>query len=172
MDLWLIAVAWTFVGVLAPAAMHKVKDHVRFRAMLGAYQVVPEWGLKHAAIGVAFAEVATIALLIFLPIIGLMAATLLFALYLCGIGVNILRKRSFIDCGCGDEPVPLSWRIVLRNLCLIAVGLVCVLVGPGGVSMSEFILALPMAAVAIVLYHGFEQLILNAANRSKLFGVA
>ncbi|MEM7097458.1 MAG: MauE/DoxX family redox-associated membrane protein [Pseudomonadota bacterium] len=171
MELWLLVIAWTFVGVLTPAAVHKVKDHARFKAMVGAYKIVPEFLLTLAAISIALLEVLTITLLIFQPVIGLVLATGLFAVYLLAILINLMRDRAYIDCGCGDDPVPLSWRIVARNACLVVSGLFAILIGPGLMNLADFMIALPMAVVAVVLYHGFEQLIQNSANRSKLFGV-
>ena len=33
--------------------------------------------------------------------------------------INLARGRSDIDCGCGGEPLPLSWALVARNLLLM-----------------------------------------------------
>jgi hypothetical protein len=44
------------------------------------------------------------------------AAACLLLLYAGAMAVNLLRGRSRLDCGCGSEPEPVSWFLVLRNV--------------------------------------------------------
>jgi uncharacterized membrane protein YphA (DoxX/SURF4 family) len=55
-----------------------------------------------------------------------LAASALLTVFAAALGVNLLRGRAHIDCGCFDSTLkqPLRWSLVLRNV-LLALLLVC-----------------------------------------------
>jgi hypothetical protein len=110
--------------LLAGAAWHKLRDREAFRAALADYRLLPAALVPLAAQLVVALEVALAAVLLATPRAGLAAAGLL-AGYALAIGVNLLRGRRHIDCGCGGEPQPLSAWLVARNLVVAAVFAVC-----------------------------------------------
>jgi hypothetical protein len=54
------------------------------------------------------------------------AASALLALFAVAMGINLLRGRTHIDCGCFDSTLkqPLRWSLVLRNAVLVLLLLV------------------------------------------------
>jgi len=111
------AVIGALALVLFGAAWHKWSDGNAFLSALAAYRLLPEPLLGPAARLIPALETALgIALLV--PATrdaALVGASTLMGLYGVAIGINLVRGRSYIDCGCGDRAHPLSWALVFRN---------------------------------------------------------
>lgn len=118
-----IAVRGALALLFAAAAWHKLSDPVRFEATLRGYRALPTWAAwptarlipiieAFIAAGLLFSETRTAAAL---------AAACLLGAYSAAIGVNILRGRRDIDCGCfaSSARVPLSPILLVRNALLI-----------------------------------------------------
>jgi len=86
--------------LFATALLHKLADVRQFVGVLRDYRLVPQAIVKPAAYMVLLAEGVVVLLLIMRPIEGGMLAASLLAAYALGMGVNILRGRTYIDCGC------------------------------------------------------------------------
>jgi len=86
--------------LFATALLHKLADVRQFVGVLRDYRLVPQAIVKPAAYMVLLAEGGVVLLLIMRPIEGGMLAASLLAAYALGMGVNILRGRTYIDCGC------------------------------------------------------------------------
>jgi uncharacterized membrane protein YphA (DoxX/SURF4 family) len=141
---WILRLA--FAALFAMAAAHKIRDPRGFRQTLSDYQLLPRTLLMPAAIGLVAVEVLiTIDLLtgsithVFTGMIsdtiaGRMANTPWAGLAACGllllyglaIGVNLLRGRSEIDCGClgpaGRQPLS-SWLLVRNGILALGAAL-------------------------------------------------
>jgi len=88
--------------LLIVAALHKLRDRASFRATLEAYALLPAPLLSPLARAVPLVELAAAALLVTsraAPAGGVLAALLL-AVYALAMGVNLLRGRRDLDCGC------------------------------------------------------------------------
>lgn len=112
--------------ILLGAAIHKFTEPNQFLSALSAYRLVPVPLLNAVARTIPIAEVA-LGVLILLPAtrsVALAAVALLLAAYGAGVGVNLLRGRSYIDCGCGGDAQQLSRSLVIRNGVLCAIALV------------------------------------------------
>ena len=113
------------------AALHKLSDWARFRAALAGYRIVPAWLAPMAASGLVALEVAAAVLLVLSSSrrAGAFLAAALLTTYAVAIGINLLRGRTSIDCGClgarGRSPIG-RW-MVLRNLALAAATLAAAL---------------------------------------------
>jgi Methylamine utilisation protein MauE. len=102
---------------------------LRFEAQLSEYRLLPEGLVAPAAKALACVE-AVLAVALVLPVtreLAAVAAGMLLALYAAAIGVNLLRGRDHIDCGCGDAPTLLSPWLLLRNGALVLVAAVVAL---------------------------------------------
>lgn len=111
--------------VLAAATWHKLADPDRFRLSIVDYRILPTAATPHVARLLVTVEGLLAAMLLILPSAreaGLAAAGLL-ALYTAAIGVNLLRGRSDLDCGCGFEPTPIGLGKIAANLGLVAMAL-------------------------------------------------
>lgn len=111
--------------LLLASSAHKIRRAPWFRSTLAEYGLLPQASVGVAAIVVTAAELLiAIALLVpqsaAAPPLG---ACILFAIYTVAIGVNLLRGRRDIDCGCSGvlEGRRLGEGLVLRNLGLMAV---------------------------------------------------
>jgi len=111
----------TIVGALAlilfAAAWHKLSDPDVFAGALQAYELLPQPAVSVAARILPVLEVA-LGIAILVPSTrapALLATAALMLLYAAAMGVNLVRGRSQIDCGCGGETHPLSWALVGRN---------------------------------------------------------
>lgn len=120
----------TLIGALAlvmfAAAWHKFSEPDTFSGALAAYQLLPQQAITVVARALPVLE-ALIGAGILLPATrapALIALTALVLLYAAAMGVNLVRGRRDIDCGCGGESHPLSWGLVLRNLVLAAAALI------------------------------------------------
>lgn len=110
--------------LFATAALDKLRDPRGFREALGGYRLLPSTWLAPTAIGLPFAELAT-ALALATPGLagaGAAAGAGLLVLYAAAIGVNLLRGRRTIDCGCGGPGgrKPIGSALVWRNAGLVA----------------------------------------------------
>lgn len=123
--------------LFATALLHKLADVRQFVGVLRDYRLVPQAIVKPAAYMVLLAEGGVVLLLIMRPIEGGMLATSLLAAYALGMGVNILRGRTYIDCGCHWQlqrqiqkqmqkrgAHTLSLNLILRNIGLAVLALI------------------------------------------------
>lgn len=110
------------------AALHKLRDRHAFRATLDAYALLPSGLTAPLARAVPLVEL-TAAILIVAPraaTAGAVLAVLLLSVYALAMGVNLLRGRRDLDCGCMGPGArsPVGPGLVVRNLVLIAAALV------------------------------------------------
>ena len=105
------------------AALHKISEQGRFQGVLADYGLLPEAALRPASTLLPVAEII-VALLLVVPSTrpaGAVLAAGLLSVYALAMTTNLLRGNRLVDCGCGDEAEPLSWKLVLRNAVLIGV---------------------------------------------------
>jgi len=158
------------------AARHKMSDPHRFKAQLAAYELVPQALLPVSARALPLLEMALVFMLLvpFTRAFAAVIAALLLSVYALAMAVNMLRGRTDIDCGCGDQPQLLSYWLLLRNLVLIAGS--CLLIVPAGgraLVWADAILLVLMTAVLAMVYLMVEQLVRNHSffdNRSSSNG--
>ena len=114
-------------ALFAAATLHKLRGFADFRVALADYRLVPWWASGIAARCVVAAELAIALLLVSSAArpFGFAAAAGLLALYTGAIGVNLLRGRRDIDCGCFGPAhrAPLGGALVARNAGLGALAL-------------------------------------------------
>jgi len=113
--------------LLASAALHKLRDLAAFRAVLGAYRLLPEALTAVAAPVIAAVETA-LALALVVPAwraAGAIGTIVLLGVYSGAIAINLARGRREIDCGCGAPGTrqPLSAWLLARNALLAAAAL-------------------------------------------------
>jgi len=119
--------------LFATALLHKLADVRQFVAVFRDYRLVPQTMAKSAAYMVLLAEGVVVLLLIMRPVEGGMLAASLLSAYALGMGVNILRGRTYIDCGCHwqiqrqvqkNVKHMLSLNLILRNIGLAVLALI------------------------------------------------
>ena len=126
-----IAVRGALALLFAAAAWHKLSDPVRFEATLRGYRALPDWALSPAAWLIPIIEAFIAAGLVFsgTRTAAALAGACLLGAYSAAIGVNLLRGRRDIDCGCfaSSARVPLSPMLLVRNALLIGAAAIAAL---------------------------------------------
>ena len=170
-DVSVLVICWLLAAIFAVALRHKVVAWPRFKASFAAYKIVPDALVGLVAGGLVIAEsIALIGLLLLQPL-GLLLGGGLLAIYAMAIGINVARGRRHIDCGCGDEPTPVSLILIVRNAVLISLAITAYTLQPGlqGLSMWTAIVALSAVLVAFGIYLAMEQLIANRGRHQRLW---
>jgi hypothetical protein len=162
--------------VFAHAATHKVLDYTRHVGIVADYRVMPAWFVPLLAPLVIILEYAA-AILALLPATrptGLILAAGLLLAYLFSIGLNLLRGRTSIDCGCGwgSQAHPISGWLLIRNLLFIAITLMALLpLANRSMHLADWILIALASSAVIATYYIGDLLIANGLKLRKLKSV-
>lgn len=171
-------IALSFALLFLLAAAHKLGDRNRFRANLDAYQILPA-----ALGGFAAAAIPLMELLVGLGwltlalsgaellVIPLLSAALL-AAYTLAMAINLMRGRSYIDCGCSfarensatsaNASQKISSGLIARNSILVALALSSMLPVSARALQSIDLFALCLATISLIFIYGaFNQLLMN-----------
>ena len=165
----MLAIAFGFALLLLWAAVGKGRDLAGFRGVLADYRMVPVPLLGLATVVIPALEATLAAVWLVAPwsssalLVACWSTVLLMAVYGGAVAANLMRGRSWIDCGCGaGESV--SWPMVARNGVLAVVAAVpLALAGTAAPGWYDLAVSLPMLALAALVYHAGNALIRNAA---------
>lgn len=155
------------------AAVHKLRAVAAFRATVDDYQLIPEQLSGLFAILLIVTELM-VAIMVLIPAsrtTGFAVMAALLSLYAAGIGINLLKGRRDIDCGCSGPGArhELSAWLVLRNLVLS--GLVVLAIGwsaPRTLNWLDSLVIVFSVLVASGLYMGLNQLLAQAPRLATL----
>jgi hypothetical protein len=120
---------WTLrvflAAILARAVFAKLRAPHEFADALRGYELVPAHAAGFCAAALLVLECVLVPVLL-LPAVAPDAATIvggLFALYTVAIGINLLRGRRDIDCGCGGPHARQSLHelLLVRNLFYVGI---------------------------------------------------
>ena len=169
-----IAAATGFALLLGAGAWRKLRGLGAFEAILADYRLLPRWLIRWAAVAIACCEGALAGVWLAAPwlsattIIAGIGTALLIAVYGGAITLNLLRGRSWIDCGCGGGE-QLSWMLVVRNLVLTGFALLpLAIIDPEPPTWADFAVSAPILAIAALLYLAARTLLENAAAMRPL----
>ncbi len=124
---WLRFSACLAVGtILVTGSVGKLIYFKDFSKVLAAYQILPKALVLPCSLILVVSEGAT-GLAIFVrkcsPTAGMIAGGL-FSLFAVAITINLARGRRELPCGCfGKGAKAISWRLVMRNIALMATAL-------------------------------------------------
>ncbi|MGA0839292.1 MAG: MauE/DoxX family redox-associated membrane protein [Pseudomonadales bacterium] len=161
-----LVIALGLSALFAGSALHKLRQPRRFAAQVDEYRLLPP-RLTGVAVWVFVTTECALALSLPWPSIreatGTIAALLL-TLYGVAIGANLLRARTYIDCGCGDSAILLTPWLLVRNG-VLAAGAALLTVAPTARELGIWdavtgLLALP---ALVILYQAMDQLLDNAS---------
>lgn len=149
-------------AIFAMAAYHKLKDRATFEGQLLAYDLLP-MGLVHpASRAIPLVEGAVVIFLLARSGDAGLCAMLLMLIYACAMGINLIRGRHDIDCGCGgaEGRQVLHWALVGRNLGLALCAAALMLpVDFRPALWADYGLAALAALTALALYTSFNTLV-------------
>lgn len=107
--------------VFLQAALAKLQHRDLLPGVIANYRLLPAALVNPAALLLPVAELAiAIGLLLGAHWLAATSAMTLLLVFAAAMGINILRGRRQIDCGCGRSQLrqPLSWLLVGRNVAL------------------------------------------------------
>lgn len=170
---WQVA-RWLLFGIFAVALWHKLRARDAFIVIVDDYRLLPRQAAPVAAVAIMGLEALVLAGLCTTASVraAAMLAMVLLAVYGSAIGINLVRGRRDIDCGCtgpagGSQGLHrLSGWLLVRNAALIALGAVVVMPVSGRELLWLDTAGIAAGAVvALVLYLTMDQL---TANRPLL----
>jgi uncharacterized membrane protein YphA (DoxX/SURF4 family) len=128
-------------AVLLFAAVLKLRNgQGRFlRAILG-YELVPGWATDILARWLPWVELTTGAMLVvglLSPLAAVMAFGLLLTFTLAIVHALLAGMNN--DCGCTGAPTPVQWRLVARNLGLMALAILVYAANGGALSLDGMV---------------------------------
>lgn len=169
-----IAAAAGFALLLGVGSWRKLRGMDGFQAVVADYRLVPGWLLRPATLAIASCEGALAGIWLVTPwlvetnIFAGVGTALLMAVYGAAIALNLLRGRSWIDCGCGGGE-RLSWILVVRNLVLSGFALLpLTTIDAGPPKWADLAVSVPVFALAAILYLATRTLLENAAAMGAL----
>jgi hypothetical protein len=125
---WIMSLSLAALWSLA--AIGKLRSPTEFAQVLNAYQILPRATTSALSRAIPGMELA-LALLLISPWAqpaAALASASLFALYGAAMGINLLRGRREIDCGCHlGRKKTIGWPLVARNAALASVSLILLL---------------------------------------------
>jgi hypothetical protein len=153
-------------ALFAHAALAKFGDAALFEQHLAAYGV-PAAGL---ALGVrlvpALELIAAGLLLSPWAAAGALLSIVLLLGYAAAMALHRVRGDE-IDCGCGGEPLPVSWALVARNGVLAGVaGVAGAGLQPRPMGLADFAVVVASVLLAALLYAALHQ-VLRGAKRAR-----
>jgi len=162
------AISLAFAALFMLAAWHKLREPEQFRESVRNYQLVPGFivpvismalPVLELMLGVAWLSAVRLDLAAY-------GSVALLALYAISMGINLMRGRIYIGCGCGmtttSAQQPLSLSLIFRNLLLMSAALLTT--APAAARTFGFIdyLTLSMALIATtLLYIAASELLSN-----------
>jgi hypothetical protein len=159
--------------LFASAGVHKLQDLARFAEAFAAYRVLPAVLARHLAWLIPSLELCVAASLLWEPSrrVAGMAAILVLIAYASGLGVNLLRGRRDLDCGCGtarDRRAIAGW-MVWRNLILGgALGITLLPWSPRAFDLTDLLTVLGGLTVGVTLYAAVDRLLGDVAPKAMI----
>ena len=158
------ALILSYVFVLA--GFHKCRAPKEFAATLNNYKILPEGLDRQAVYLIPVVEIMTgVALLI--PATTRLAALsvgVLLSVYIAAIGINLLRGRRNIDCGCGgpEQKQTLSeWMLARNGLLLFLAYVAGCQVQPRALLWFDWVIVILATVMGCLFYNVINQLLVN-----------
>lgn len=152
--------------IFVRAAFHKLSSFTEFTGFVADYGLLPATLVVPASMGIVGAELLAV-LLQFVPGaqgVALVIAAGMLVVYGVAMGINIVRGRTSIECGCGGAVQPLSWSLVLRNAVLALLAVAGVVVGPYALGLTDAITAIAVGFAGWVVFLLAEQILANSST--------
>ena len=169
---WIVSLGMTVL--FATAAWHKLASPSKFLVILAEYQILPTpiVGVVAFVIPTVEAGLAVFWLMQLFPMITAGLSILLLGVYCLAIGINLMRGRVYISCGCGfsgsEEDQPLSAGLIIRNSVLILILIISLMPENGRELMWIDSVAILFSTMLCILFYGsISQLLRNGASMAS-----
>ncbi len=151
----LIASAWLLAAIFLFSAFGKLRDRRAFVSIVLDYHILPKrWARRFAAV-LPWLEMA-VGLMLLLGLSTRIAAALsglLLLTFIVAMGVNLLRGRKDLNCGCSGarQHQKISGRLILRNAILLLLSAPVMLWGQDSPAVQSLVSGLMAFLIARVL---------------------
>jgi hypothetical protein len=157
--------------LLAAAGGHKLRNLSLFTEAFAAYRVLPEAWARRSAAFVPCIEIAIAAALLWEKsrMWGAVAAMGLLIAYAAALGLNLIRGRRELDCGCGtsgDRRLIAVWMVWRNLLVVLALGIAVLPWAARPLGASDLLTVMGGLAVAAMLYAAIDQLLGEVAPKA------
>lgn len=158
------------VLLFCQAALHKTTSLRRFSGYVADYHPRLEAFSFPLAVGLLAAECAAIVLSVIpsTSTAGQCLLALLLAVYTLALATALISGKTQIVCGCGETPVQVSARAIVRNLCLLSLAAVMLGMPDDHISNLALGVALTAGFMLWVAYLLTEQLQHNSDLKQRL----
>jgi hypothetical protein len=159
--------------LFATAGAHKLRDLTRFAEAFAAYRVLPRALAQRLAWLIPSLELGVAASLSWGPSrrMAAVAAIAVLIAYASGLGINLLRGRRDLDCGCvtaRDRRAIAAW-MVWRNLILAAVlGITVLPWSPRAFNLIDWLTVMGGLTVGVTLYAAADRLLGDVAPKAMI----
>ena len=158
------ALILSYVFVLA--GLHKCRAPTEFAATLTNYRILPEGLGRQGVYLIPVAEIMTgVALLIPATVrLAATAASILLCVYIAAIGINLLRGRRNIDCGCGgpaQKQTLSEWMLARNGLLLLLAYIGGCQVLPRALLWFDWLVIVTATVMGCLFYNIINQLLVN-----------
>ncbi|MCZ6855836.1 MAG: methylamine utilization protein MauE [Gammaproteobacteria bacterium] len=170
-----LVISLGFGALFLSTTSHKIREFAQFRVVLADYELLPGVLVLPAACTVVVIELVLTLLWfsalftsLFIAVSAILSAALL-TLYGIAVGINLIRGRVHISCGCGvpganNTDQPLSSGILVRNSVLALIALAGVLpILERSLAWFDYVAIVTTLLTASVLYMATSQLLSNSA---------
>ena len=157
--------------LFASAGVHKLRGLEDFTEAFAAYRMLPDTAARRLAWFIPCLELGLAAGLLWGPgrRIALGSAAAVLIAYASGMGVNLLRGRRDLDCGCGAarDRRPVAAWMVWRNVYLAAaLGMAALPWSPRPLNLTDALTVVAGLAAAILLYAAADRLLGDVVPRT------
>ena len=154
----LLAIRVFLALVFATAALSKLGHAEEFYGVVRNFRILPDRASRVTALVLPVVELATAAGLLIgaTAVPAALAAAALLVVFGAAIAVNVLRGRTWIDCGCFRNGLKqqVGWALVARNAAMAGAALVVagLLPAASGLTLAEALVGLLAGLTALMLY--------------------
>ncbi|EKE74402.1 MauE/DoxX family redox-associated membrane protein [Celeribacter baekdonensis] len=160
-----MAGATSIALIFARAAFHKLTEFTEFTGFVADYRILPAALVGPAAAALVLTEVAvvigTVTPGVMAPALALGAG--LFLLYALAMGINVLRGRTTVECGCGGAAQPLGAPLVLRNIVLAVIAGLSAVAPVASRAPGAALAAIAVGAMLTLTFLIVDRILSNAA---------
>jgi Methylamine utilisation protein MauE len=157
--------------LFASAGARKLQDLARFTEIFAAYRVIPVAVARRLAWLIPCLELSVAITLLWEPSrrMAVISAIAVLVAYASGLGLNLLRGRRDLECGCGaarDRRAIAAWMI-WRNLILAAaLGIATLPWSPRPFNPTDFLTVMGGLIVGAALYAAVDRLLGDVAPKA------
>jgi Methylamine utilisation protein MauE len=150
--------------LFASAGVQKLRSLAHFTEIFAAYRVLPDAWARRLAWLIPFLELGVAVTLLWQPSrrAAVISADVLLIAYASGLGVNLLRGRRDLDCGCGsprDRRAIAAWMIWRNVFLAAALGAAAVPWLPRPFGSTDFLTVIGGLAAGVTLYAAVDRLL-------------